>query len=78
MAINISPPPNKKNMKGEPPQKEETRKNLSKPDMDKIVPLNFRVPAGFKRDFKIAAANYGITQSGLLQKAFEEWQLRNG
>lgn len=78
MATNIFPPPSRKNKKGEPPPKEETKKNLSKPDMGKIVPLNFRVPAGFKRDFKIASANYGITQSELLQKAFEEWQSRNG
>lgn len=78
MATNISPPPGRKNTKGEPPTKEETQKNLSKPDMGKIVPLNFRVPASFKRDFKVAAANYGITQSELLQKVFEAWQEKHG
>lgn len=49
----------------------------SKLDIEKIVPLNFRVPAGFKRDFKIAAANYGITQSELLQRTFEAWQRKD-
>ncbi len=78
MATNIAPPPGKINAKGEPPTKEETKKNLLKPDMGKIVPLNFRVPASFKRDFKVAAANYGITQSELLQIAFKTWQEKHG
>jgi hypothetical protein len=42
------------------------------------VALNFRVPAEFKRDFKIAAATQGITQSELLQQAFSEWRQRHG
>ena len=52
----------------------EKRTNLEKPDPADIVALNFRVPAEFKRDFKIAAATYGITQSELLQQAFWAWQ----
>ena len=40
--------------------------------------LNFRVPAGFKRAFKIAAASEGITQSALLRRIFGEWQARDG
>ena len=42
------------------------------------VALNFRVPAGFKRAFKIAAASEGITQSALLRRIFGEWQGRDG
>jgi hypothetical protein len=40
---------------------------------EKIVALNFRVPFDFKKNFKIAAATHSITQSDLLQQAFEEW-----
>jgi hypothetical protein len=40
--------------------------------------LNFRVPAEFKRDFKVAAATHGVTQSELLQLAFRQWRERNG
>jgi len=29
----------------------------------------------FKRDFKVAAAMGGITQSSLLQKMFESWKI---
>jgi hypothetical protein len=36
------------------------------------------VPADVKKNFKIAAATHGITQSELLVKAFEEWQQRHG
>lgn len=44
---------------------------------EKMVALNFRVPANFKRDFKIAAATHGTTQSDLLQQAFEEWNTKH-
>jgi len=43
-----------------------------------MVALNFRVPAEFKRNFKIAAATYGVKQSELLQQAFTEWLQRHG
>lgn len=78
MATNLPPPPKKVSPKGEPPAKIETKNNLSKPDFTKVVALNFRVPASFKKDFKIAAASNSITQSDLLQQAFEEWRQRHG
>lgn len=40
----------------------------------KMVALNFRVSPQFKKDFKVTAAQYGVTQSDLLKLAFEEWQ----
>lgn len=77
MAIQ-TPPPSKTSRKGEPPALADTRENLKKPELAKIVPLNFRVPSEFKRDFKVAAAMNNITQSELLQQAFEEWRRRYG
>lgn len=77
MAIQTPPPP-RTSKKGEPPAPVETRGNLKKPEPTKIVPLNFRVPSEFKKDFKVAAAMNGITQSELLQQAFEEWCRRHG
>jgi hypothetical protein len=64
--------------KGEPPPREETRDNVQKPESARMVALNFRVPAEFKRNFKIAAATYGVKQSELLQQAFTEWLQRHG
>ena len=64
--------------KGEPPPLEETRGNVQKPELARMVALNFRVPAEFKRNFKIAAATYGVKQSELLQQAFSEWLQRHG
>ena len=43
-----------------------------------IVALNFRVPAGFRRAFRIAAACEGITLSALLRRIFAEWQASDG
>ena len=73
-----SVPPPLKNTKGEPPAREETRGNVQKPDVARMVALNFRVPAEFKKNFKIAAATYGVKQSELLQDAFTEWLKRRG
>ncbi len=50
----------------------------AKAQTEKTVALNFRVPFEFKRSFKIAAATHAITQSDLLQQAFEEWYKRYG
>jgi hypothetical protein len=64
--------------KEEPPVKEATRDDVPKPELGRMVALNFRVPAEFKKNFKIAAATYGIKQSELLQQAFVEWMQRRG
>lgn len=40
--------------------------------------LNFRVPASFKRKFKVTAAQHDITQSQLLREAFALWLEHNG
>ena len=78
MATKTPPPPRQALSKGEPPARIVTRNNLVKPVPGQTVALNFRVPAEFKKDFKIAAASHGITQSELLQQAFREWRERNG
>jgi hypothetical protein len=74
----IVPSPPAKTSKGEPPSREETRGNVLKPELGRVVALNFKVPAEFKKDFKIAAATYGVTQSELLRQAFTEWLQRHG
>lgn len=38
------------------------------------VALNFHVPTEFKKKFKIAAVNLGITQTELLKVIFDEWE----
>lgn len=78
MPTQTPPPPRSADRKGEPPSREQTRGNLSKPEPGKTVALNFRVPSDVKKNFKIAAAMHGITQSELLVQAFEDWQKRHG
>jgi len=78
MSTKPPPPPRESSKKGEPPPRDDVRGNLTKPEPGKIVALNFRVPAEFKKNFKIAAATHGTTQSDLLVRAFKEWQERNG
>ena len=49
-----------------------------KPGSNRVFALNFRVSPDFKKAFKIAAATHGVTQSDLLQQAFDEWRQRHG
>lgn len=85
MATKPPPPPRKgkgnpptTSKKGDPPKTTETRSNLNKPEPGKTVDMNFKVPAEFKRDFKITAAIHGISQKDLLMEIFREWSQRNG
>jgi len=63
---------------GDAPAGSETPARRPKPGSDKVVALNFRVSADFKKAFKIAAATQGVTQSDLLQQAFDEWRQGHG
>ena len=72
------PPPPRKSSKGEPPKSNEARSNLVKPEPAKLVDLNFKVSAEFKKNFKIAAATQGISQKDLLQEIFKHWSERKG
>lgn len=45
--------------------------NLSK---DEIVNLSFKVPSNFRKRFKLAAVNTGITQNELVQQALIAWE----
>jgi hypothetical protein len=55
----------------------ETPAHGAKPASNRVVALNFRVSPDFKKAFKIAAATHGVTQSDLLQQAFDEWRQRH-
>jgi len=65
-------------LKGESPVREVNSDHVQKPGLARMVALNFRVPAEFKKNFKIAAATYGMKQSELLQEVFAEWMQRRG
>jgi hypothetical protein len=72
------PPPPKKSSKGEPPPTEETRANLGKPEPGNVVDLNFKVPAEFRKNFKIASVEQGMTQAAFLKEIFRFWQEQKG
>ena len=78
MATKTPPPPKKKSTKGEPPQSSATKSNLDKPEPGKMVALNFKVPAEFRKDFKIAAVTHGKSQVDLLYEIFEYWSQSHG
>jgi len=41
-------------------------------------PLNFRVPADFRRDFKVYAASHGMKLNELLRRSFDAYRRQNG
>jgi hypothetical protein len=69
------PPPSRK---GSPPEAADILNNLAKPEPGAGAQMSFRVPKDFQKEFKVAAATYGITQSELLIEAFEAWQKNHG
>jgi hypothetical protein len=72
----IAPPPTRKE-KEAPPTQSETIGNLDKITPEKIVPLNFRVPAEFRKNFKQTALDHDLTGVGLLYKMFDEFKKNN-
>ena len=45
-------------------------KNTLRPDASTAVDLNFKVSPEFKKEFKMLAAEYGISQKEVLERAF--------
>lgn len=66
----IAPPPPKKG-KGAPPVVSDTLSTLrGGGGSERDTPLNFRVTKAFKREFKVAAAQRGMSQVELLERLF--------
>jgi hypothetical protein len=42
------------------------------------MPLNFRVPDSFRREFKVYAAKHGLKLNELLRRSFEAYRRSNG
>lgn len=50
----------------------------TKEQAEPIEPLNFKVPARFRREFKTYAASHGMKLNELLQRSFEAYRQRQG
>lgn len=70
----IAKPNSAKKRKGAPPKEQETSRNLSKPTNQELKPLNFKIPASFKKEFKQYAFDHDITMVELLIKSFEYYK----
>ena len=62
--------PQKPSSKGTPPVPTATLGNLDKPEPEDLVTLNFKVPAAFRREFKITAAELDIDMVDLFVRSF--------
>jgi hypothetical protein len=49
----------------------------SAPDTAGGMPLNFRVPENFRREFKVYAAQHGLKLNELLRRSFEAFRREN-
>jgi hypothetical protein len=68
--MSVAPPPPKRS-KGAPPAASDTLSALPRGGgSERDTPLNFRVTKSFKRDFKVAAAQRGLSQVELLERLF--------
>ena len=59
------------NRKGAPPSEIEASINLTREPDQELKPLNFKVPAEFKREFKTYATQMDMSMVTLLQACFE-------
>lgn len=50
-----------------------TNDAVIKSSNDEIVNLSFKIPADFRKQFKLAAIDAGITQNELVQRALALW-----
>ena len=67
------PPPKGSGTKGTPEDLAPSA-NLAKKSPQESVPLNFRVPAEFRRDLKLEAAEKDISQLELLYRMRAFWK----
>lgn len=64
------PPPRGK---GYPPPADSTIGNLDKPESEALVPLNFKVPGSFRKDFNITAAQRGKDKGCIVAHLRGKW-----
>ena len=53
-------------------------RNADKPDAARPMPLNFKVPADFRREFKTYAAQHNKKLNQLLYEAFAALKAKHG
>lgn len=79
MPTKTPPPPKRRSTLSAPPKPPKTPRNLNRSPNEGLVALNFRVPAHFRRRFKMSAAANDMSGVALLKAAFELWeQQQNG
>ncbi|PPK83923.1 hypothetical protein CLV84_4295 [Neolewinella xylanilytica] len=66
--------PARRGKKGTPPKMDETSQNLAKPSTTEQAPLNFKVDAEFKKQYKLYALEHGISMVDLLKASFEAYK----
>lgn len=62
------------NRKGVPPPEFEAPTNLTRSSDQDLRPLNFKVPAAFKREFKAYANEMDMSMVSLLMTCFEQYK----
>ena len=63
-------PPQRKSRKGLPPSEVQASSNLTTPDPTDLKPLNFKVPAEFRKAYKSFAVDHDMTMVDLLMETF--------
>jgi hypothetical protein len=55
-----------------------SRETAERPEGEGLAPLNFRVRASFRREFKTYAARHDLKLNELLRLSFEAYRRQNG
>lgn len=70
----IEPPNKKKKGKGEPPPENRPSANLKKSNPGELKPMNFSVPAEFRKEYKRFAVDNDMTMVELLSTSFSYYK----
>ncbi len=76
-SANIKPPRRDRMGGPPPPRKGKTKKNTTRNSSNELVAMNFYVPAEFKREYKIVAAENDQKLIDILKESFELWKERH-
>ena len=78
--VDIKKPAKKKTLPG-PPTADESNAStggLTKPEPSELVPMNFKVSAEFRKQYRTLAAMHDVSMTDILKESFELYRQQKG
>lgn len=78
--VDIRKPAKKKTLPGPPTAEESSASagNLEKPEPSELVPMNFKVSAEFRKQYRTLAAMNDVSMTDILKESFDLYRQHKG